>query len=54
METLLAVRGGECNYLYENLMECNDKNKRDYARLCKNIRDELQMCAITNKVGELK
>jgi hypothetical protein len=53
METFTAIRGGECNVLYEDLIQCNGNNQYDYARLCKNVRDELRTCAIKNKLGEL-
>ncbi|OEU10085.1 hypothetical protein FRACYDRAFT_271199 [Fragilariopsis cylindrus CCMP1102] len=53
METFSAIRGGECNVLYEDLIQCNGDNIYDYARLCKNVRDELRTCAIKNKLGEL-
>jgi len=54
METYVAIRSGECNSLFENLILCNGNNIYDYGRLCKNVRDELQMCAIKNSLGELQ
>lgn len=53
METYAAVRSGECNSLFDDLIQCNGNNIYDYARNCKQIRDSLQMCAIKNKLGEL-
>ena len=54
METFVAVRGGECNSLYEDLIACNERNEYDYGKKCKNVREALQMCAIKNNLGELK
>mmetsp|Transcript_26316 Transcript_26316/g.61660 ORF Transcript_26316/g.61660 Transcript_26316/m.61660 type:complete len:113 (+) Transcript_26316:100-438(+) len=52
-ETYVAVRSGECNSLFEDVMTCNGKNIYDYAKKCKEVRESLQMCAIKNKLGEL-
>jgi hypothetical protein len=52
-DTYLAVRSGECNSLYEDLMYCNGYYESDYAKRCKSVREALQMCAVKNKIGEL-
>ncbi|VEU36333.1 unnamed protein product [Pseudo-nitzschia multistriata] len=52
-ESYMAVRSGECNGLFEDLIACNGNNIYDYAKQCKQVRDSLQMCAIKNKLGEL-
>ena len=54
METFVAVRGGECNSLYEDLIACNERYEYDYGKKCKNVRESLQMCAIKTNIGELK
>ena len=53
METYVAVRGGECGGLFDDLLKCNESNIYDYGRKCKEVRESLQMCAIKNKLGEL-